>query len=295
MPRRAAPLVLSPSALLRATAARVRGKREERGARPLRYRSVWISDVHLGTRASKAEELVGFLRGLECEHLIVVGDLIDGWRLEREAWWPASHQEVLDQLFGHAHGGAQVVYVTGNHDEELRREPSSFGPVRCVERLLHEDVLGRRWLVLHGDRHDPVTGKRGLMTPIGDAALLASVALDRVVDSARRSVGRERAELGRKLRGWMKRSVCRLEPWIGRVTAEARAQAAQGVVCGHFHEADLRPHGELVYANTGDWVQARTALVERHDGGIELVEWRAGALRTRACLAPAPSRASAVA
>lgn len=275
-------VVARPSALLHATAARAGAGAGRHAGLRRRYRTVWISDVHLGTRAAKATELHAFLAGIECEHLYVVGDLIDGWRLERETWWPASHQAVLDELFRHAHAGALVAIVSGNHDEELREHAGEFGPVHCAERVEHVGADERRWLVVHGDRFDSVTGRRGVMTPIGDAALGAARWADRAVNFARRTAGRERVAVARRLQRWMKRGVCRMERWVTRMVEEARRVEAHGVVCGHFHEADLRERGGVVYANTGDWVHERTALVEREDGGIELVEWRGGSVAVRA-------------
>ena len=227
---------------------------EPRGYRPKRkVRTVWISDVHLGTRGCNAEMLVDFLRSIECETLYLVGDIIDGWRLRKGWYWPDAHNEVIRRILKMAHRGTRVVFVAGNHDEMLRDYAGfTFGGVELVLEAVHETADGRRLLVTHGDSFD------GVVLYAKWLALLLRTNF--LVNAVRRQFKMPYWSLSAHLKKRVKNAVqfvCAFEEAVARETAE---RGLDGVVCGHIHSAEIRQIGDITYHNDGDWVESCTAL-----------------------------------
>ncbi|MFM5955327.1 MAG: UDP-2,3-diacylglucosamine diphosphatase [Novosphingobium sp.] len=250
---------------------------EPRGFRPKRkYRTVWISDVHLGTRGCNAELLLDFLRAVECETLYLVGDIVDGWRLRKGWYWPDSHNEVVRRILKMAHRGTRVVLIAGNHDEMLRPYAGmSFGGVEIALEAIHVTADGRRLLITHGDAFDVVVLYHRWLAFLGDAAysllLQANVVLNRM---------RRRLKLPYwSLSSYLKKRVKNAVAFVGEFeTAVARAAAdrdVDGVVCGHIHSAEIRQIGAVTYYNDGDWVESCTALAEDATGAIAIIDWLA--------------------
>jgi len=240
----------------------------------LRYRSVFISDLHLGSRGCKADCLLDFLGKVESDYLYLVGDIVDGWRLEKRWFWPASHGVILESLLARAEGGTKVVYLPGNHDEALRRLIGAWlGAVRVAHDVVHETADGRRLLVVHGDVFDTVVRDMRWLALLGSVAYDLSLSLNTALNIVRRWCG-----LGYwSLSGWLKERVkaaCRfIDRFEETLAAEARRREVCGIVCGHVHKPEMRSIEGVLYVNDGDWVESCSALVEHMDGRLELLDW----------------------
>lgn len=241
-----------------------------------RYRSLFISDMHLGTRGAQAEALLEFLKKHDAETLYLVGDVIDGWRLRSAWYWPQSHNDVVQKLLRKVRKGARIVYVPGNHDEFLREFCGlSFGGIEIAETAIHEAADGRRYLVIHGDAFDMVIRHARWLAFLGDWAYEIALALSTRINIVRRRLGFTYWSLS----AWAKARVKNAVNFIGRfeetLAAEARRHGVDGVICGHIHSAAMRDFDGFTYINTGDWVESCTAIVEHHDGRMEIVHWPA--------------------
>lgn len=243
--------------------------------KPLRVRTVWISDVHLGFRGCSAELLLDFLHSVECETLYLVGDIVDIWSMKRSLYWPQAHNNVVRALLGKAKHDTRVVFVPGNHDEMFRAyEGMEFGNIAIHDEVVHELKDGRRFLVLHGDAFDSVVQCSPWLAKLGSHAYDALLYCNRWVNRARRRMGLGYWSLAGYLKHKVKNAVNYICDFEEAVAREARERDLDGVVCGHIHHAEIREVGGVQYLNCGDWVESHTALVERHDGKVELLHWR---------------------
>ncbi len=247
---------------------------DEDAAAPLRVRTVWISDLHLGTPGCQAAKLLEFLRTVECETLFLVGDIIDGWQLRRQWYWPQAHNDVVQKLLRKARKGTRVIFVPGNHDEFARRYVQhNFGGVDVVDEWIHETTDGRRLWVVHGDLFDGVIQCARWLAHVGDRAYETTLKLNRYLNSLRARLGLPYWSVSRYLKLKVKRAVSYVSDFEEAVAREARRRGVHGVVCGHIHHAELRDIGGILYANDGDWVESLTALVEHADGRLEIIDW----------------------
>ena len=255
----------------------------------VRVRTAWISDIHLGTPGCQAGALLDFLRELECDTLYLVGDIIDGWQLRRQWYWPQAHNDVVQKILRKARKGTRVVFVPGNHDEFARKYLGhNFGGVDVVEDLIHETADGRKLWITHGDLFDGVVQCAKWLAYVGDSAYEFTLRLNRHLNSLRARLGLPYWSLSRYLKLKVKRAVSYVSDFEAAVAREARRRGADGVVCGHIHHAELRTIDGVLYANDGDWVESLTALVEHRDGRLEIVDWGA-----RMAAAAAPERGAA--
>ena len=239
-----------------------------------RFRAVFISDVHLGTRGCQAELLLDFIRHMECETLYLVGDIIDGWRLKSGWYWPQAHNDVVQKVLRLARKGVRVVYVPGNHDEFAREHCGShFGGVELALDAVHETADGRRLLVVHGDHFDGVIQYAKWLALLGDWAYAIVLWLNTWFNRVRRRLGFGYWSLSAYLKGKVKNAVQFIDDFEAAVAEEARRRGLDGVVCGHIHKADLNTNHGVLYANDGDWVESCTALVEHLDGQLEIIQW----------------------
>lgn len=240
----------------------------------LQVRTVWISDLHLGTPGCQAEALLDFLRHVECETLYLVGDIIDGWQLRRSWYWPQSHNDVVQKILRKARKGTRVVFVPGNHDEFARRYVMhNFGGVDVVDDCMHQTADGRRLWITHGDLFDGVIQCARWLALAGDMAYEMTLKFNRWFNRARARLGLPYWSLSRYLKLKVKRAVSYVSEFETAVAREARRRGADGVVCGHIHHAELRDIDGTLYANDGDWVESLSALVEWPDGRLEIVDW----------------------
>ncbi|MCG8357753.1 MAG: UDP-2,3-diacylglucosamine diphosphatase [Kiloniellales bacterium] len=241
---------------------------------PTRYRSIWISDIHLGTRGCKADFLLDFLKYSESEYLYLVGDIVDGWRLKRSWYWEQSHNDVVQKLLRKARKGTKVIYVPGNHDEALRSVTDNyFGGVYVIDPAIHVTADGRRLLVMHGDQFDGVVKYAKWLAVLGDWAYNVMLAANHWFNLARRKFGFGYWSLSAYLKGKVKNAVQFIDDFEQAVAEEARRRKVDGVVCGHIHKAEMREIDGILYCNDGDWVESCTALVEHLDGRLEIVHW----------------------
>ena len=240
----------------------------------IRCRSVFISDVHLGTRGCQAELLLDFIRHLSCERLYLVGDILDGWKLRSGWWWPQAHNDVVQKLLRLARKGVIVIYVPGNHDEFARDFCGvHFGGVVVARDAIHVTADGRRFLVTHGDEFDGVVQYARWLALLGDWAYRAALMLNTLVNSARRRLGFGYWSFSAYLKAKVKNALKFIENYEAAVADEARRRGVDGVICGHIHKAEMRQIGDITYINDGDWVESCTALVEHFDGRLEILEW----------------------
>ena len=250
---------------------------DPKGFRPKRrYRTIWISDIHLGTRGCNAELLVDFLGAVECETLYLAGDIVDGWRLKKGWYWPDSHNEVVRRLLKLAHRGTRVVFVAGNHDEMLRDYAGlSFGGIELVLEAVHVTADGRRLLVTHGDSFDGVVLYARWLAFLGDQAYGWLLRANMVFNAVRRRFKLPYWSLSAHMKRRVKNAVQYVCSFEDAVAREARERGFDGVVCGHIHTAEIRQIGGITYYNDGDWVESCTALVEDARGAIAIVDWAA--------------------
>ncbi|MBF0326314.1 MAG: UDP-2,3-diacylglucosamine diphosphatase [Alphaproteobacteria bacterium] len=240
-----------------------------------RFRAIWISDIHLGTRGCKAEYLLEFLKQTESDILYLVGDIVDGWRLSKSWYWPQAHNDVVQKLLRKARKGTRVIFVPGNHDEFARHYlDHSFGGIEVAEQAIHYTADGRRLLVLHGDAFDGVVTYAKWLARLGDGAYTLALALNHWVNLARRRLGLPYWSLSAYLKHKVKNAVQFMADYERTVADEARRQGVDGVVCGHIHHAELHEIDGILYANDGDWVESCTALVEHLDGRLEILRWQ---------------------
>lgn len=242
-----------------------------------RLRAVFISDLHLGTPGCQAEALLDFLKAHPCDHLYLLGDIIDGWQLRRRWFWPQSHNDVIQKILRRARKGTQVVFIPGNHDEFARHfTHHHFGGVEVVPDAVHVTADGRRLWLIHGDHFDGVIQYAKWLAYVGDTLYEWTLRLNRHFNSARARLGLPYWSLSQYLKHKVKSAVSFVTRFEEAVAEEAGKRGHDGVVCGHIHRAEMRTINGILYCNDGDWVESLSALVEHRDGQLEVVHWTPG-------------------
>jgi UDP-2,3-diacylglucosamine pyrophosphatase LpxH len=242
------------------------------------YRTIFISDTHLGTRGCRSDFLADFLRCTSAKNLFLVGDIIDGWRLRKSWYWDEHHDNVLRQILRHARNGTKVTYIPGNHDEMFRSwlpAEVDISGIRLCKDAEHVTADGKRLLIIHGDEFDNVVRYAKYLAILGDWAYSAALVINRWFNGARRRLGLPYWSLSAWLKRQVKGAVKAVDRFESALASEARRRGFDGVVCGHIHHAEMREVDGILYMNDGDWVESCTALVEHHDGRMELIEWAA--------------------
>jgi UDP-2,3-diacylglucosamine pyrophosphatase LpxH len=253
---------------------RAAGDDDADGSQRQRYRSVFISDLHLGTPGCQAEALLDFLKYHPSDHLYLVGDIVDGWQLRKRWYWPQAHNDVVQKLLRRARKGCRVVYVPGNHDEFARQfDGHHFGGIEVRRDAVHVTADGRRLWVVHGDDFDAVVQCAKWLAYVGDNLYEFTLRLNRHLNRLRGHFGLPYWSLSAYLKHKVKKALNYVTDFERAVAHESRRRGHQGVVCGHIHRAELRDIDGVTYCNDGDWVESRSALVEHHDGRLELVHW----------------------
>ncbi|AMO25170.1 UDP-2,3-diacylglucosamine diphosphatase [Ramlibacter tataouinensis] len=239
-----------------------------------RVRTVFVSDIHLGTPGCQALALLDFLKHHPCEQLYLVGDIVDGWQLRKRWFWPQPHNDVVQKLLRAARKGCRVIYVPGNHDEFARQfDGQSFGGIEVAREAVHTMADGRRLWVVHGDDFDAVVQCAKWLAYVGDNLYELMLRLNRHLNRLRGRLGLPYWSLSAYLKHKVKKALNYVTDFEQAVAGEARRRGYQGVVCGHIHRAEMRSIGGVLYCNDGDWVESRSALVEHLDGTLELVHW----------------------
>jgi len=242
--------------------------------RRLSPRTIWISDTHLGTAGCNAVLLLNFLKSVNPDTLYLVGDIIDGWRLKRGWYWPPLHTDIVRRVLKLASKGTRVVYIPGNHDEMLRDYTDlNFGGVEVLGEAIHITADGRKLLVLHGDQFDGVVLYARWLAFLGDQSYALLLQLNIGFNAVRRRFGLPYWSLSAHIKKKVKNAVAFISRFEEAVAHAARDRGVDGVVCGHIHSAEIRTFGDITYYNDGDWVESCTALVERRDGRIEILDW----------------------
>ncbi len=241
---------------------------------PRRVRTLFISDVHLGTKGAQAELLLDFLRHHDADTIFLVGDIIDGWKLKNGWYFPQSHNNVVQKLLRKTRKGARVIYIPGNHDEFFRDFLGlTFGGVEVYDNFIHEAADGKKYLVIHGDYFDVVVRHAKWLAFLGDGAYTFALTINTYLNIIRRKLGFTYWSLS----AWAKLKVKNAVNFIGSfettLAAEAKRLHVDGVICGHIHHAAMREIEGIAYLNTGDWVESCTAIVENYDGTMEIISW----------------------
>ena len=239
-----------------------------------RYRTIFLSDLHLGTRNSQTDLLLDFLKHNDADIIYLVGDIIDGWQLKRGWYWPQSHNDVLQKILRKARKGAKVIYVPGNHDEFAREYTGMFfGGIEVLDRTIHTTADGKKLLVIHGDQFDIVVCNARWLAYLGDWAYDTAIFINTWYNHARRLLGAGYWSFS----AWAKMKVKNAVNFIGdfekTLSAEAKKLSLDGVVCGHIHHATIKTIDDMQYINIGDFVESCTAIAEHEDGRLEIIHW----------------------
>ncbi len=240
----------------------------------LYFRTIWLSDIHLGVKDCKAEFLLDFLHATDCETLYLVGDIIDFWQMPR-GQWPDKHNQVLQLLLARSmQKGRRVIYIPGNHDAIARHYIGLFfGGVEIAPSQIHETADGRRLWITHGDEFDHIVQCGSLLEWLGDNSYSMLLHLNRLTNYARRYFNYPYWSLA----SFLKLRIRTIAQYIARFEQaaifEAKRQGVDGIVCGHIHKPALQDIEGMVYCNDGDWVESCTALVEHPDGQLEVLHW----------------------
>jgi len=240
----------------------------------LSCRTIFISDIHLGTRGCQAALLLDFIKSVECETLYLVGDIVDGWKMKSGWRWPQAHSDVVQKILRLARKGVTVIYVPGNHDDRVRDFCGvHFGGVVVARDAIHLAADGRRYLVTHGDEFDGIVNQAKWLAYLGDYSYRALLTLNTRWNALRRRLGLGYWSLSAFVKLKVKNAVQFIDDFERAVAEEARRRGVDGVICGHIHHAEIRDIDGIMYVNDGDWVESCTAAVEHFDGRIEILDW----------------------
>ena len=240
-----------------------------------KYRTLFLSDLHLGTRAAQAELLLDFLKYHDAETVYLVGDIVDGWRLKKGWYWPQAHNDVVQKFLRKVRKGVRVIYIPGNHDEFARNYTGlTFGGIEVVSEAIHKTADDKKIIVMHGDQFDIVVCNARWLAYLGDWAYRVAISTNTWVNTARRLSG-----LGYwSLSAWAKMKVKNAVNFIGdfekTLALEAKRKNADGIICGHIHHATIKQIEGVLYINTGDFVESCSAVVEHEDGHFEIISWQ---------------------
>lgn len=242
-----------------------------------RYRTVWISDLHLGARGCRAADLSRFLKQIRCDRLYLVGDVIDMWRLRSRWYWPEDHNAVLRRILNHVKHGTEVIFIPGNHDDAARQfHHQEFGGVKLLPYAVHVTADGRKLLVTHGDQFDLVVQHQPWLSKLGAMGYELLISVNRYYNAYRRRMGKPYWSMSQAVKGKVKRACTFISRFEEYLMADAARRGMHGVVCGHIHKAEMREarvgDQRVEYFNCGDWVESCTALVEHADGTLEIVD-----------------------
>ena len=239
-----------------------------------KYRSIWISDIHLGTPGCKASFLLDFLRCCKSDNLYLVGDIVDGWSLRQNWYWPQAHNDVIQKIMREARKGTRVIFIPGNHDEFARGYVDhDFGAIQVAHEYIHTTVDGRKFLVLHGDEFDVVVKYARWLAYLGDWSYGLCLKLNDVLNEFRLRFGYPYWSLSAYLKLKVKNAVKFIADFETALADVARERGVDGVICGHIHHPEIRDIDGILYCNDGDWVESCTALVEHFDGRLEIIHW----------------------
>lgn len=238
------------------------------------YRTIWISDIHLGANSCKADNLCSFLKNFECDTLYLVGDIIDGWKLERKWNWPQEHSNVIRRIFTKAKRGTKIIYIIGNHDEFIRSwltETLSIGHIEFANSADYTDLQNRKWLITHGDLFDQVIRHWKWISMLGDMTYSVLLTMNGTITKARFLLGLDYWSLSQFVKSKTKQAVNFIYKFEETLADYAKKKGYHGVICGHIHTPTIKTINDTVYINDGDWVETCSAVVETHQGEFYLL------------------------
>ena len=242
----------------------------------MKYKSIFISDIHLGTRFSKAKILHNFLKHNNCEELFLVGDIVDGWAIKRKLIWPQSHSDVIQRILKKAKKGTKVTFITGNHDEFLRPfVPLILGnSLNITNDFEYTAINGKRYYVTHGDFFDSITMTKKWLAILGDYGYDLLLHLNAILNFLRKKVGIKKYwSLSKYVKDSVKSSVSFINDFESVLSTHAKNKGYNGIICGHIHKAEIRDIDKIQYLNCGDWVESCTAIVETFEGEFKIISW----------------------
>ena len=242
-----------------------------------KYRTIFISDIHLGTNDCKADQLINFLKNNSTDTLYLVGDILDFWKVQQNKLkWKQSHSNVVRKILGLAKRGTEVIYIAGNHDEFLRpmlKFGMTFGKISIFNQTEHLGIDGKRYLVTHGDLFDGISKLAPWLGFLGDKGYDLILSINNKFNWIRHKLGFGYWSLSKYLKYKVKKAVDFMFQFEINLTNYCKSRGFDGVICGHIHHAEIKIIDGVVYMNDGDWVESMTALVEHHDGSWEIITW----------------------
>ena len=239
-----------------------------------KYRSIWISDIHLGTKGCKAHFLLNFLKKTESDNLFLVGDIFDGWQLKKNWFWNQSHNDVIQKILRKSRKGTKVIYIVGNHDEALRNFLGiTFGDIKIVDEFVYTALNKKKYLIIHGDKFDSVIRNVKWLAYLGDYLYVQILKFNNIFNKIRRHLGFTYWSLSNFLKHKVKNAVNFITEYENLLAGEAKKRNLDGVICGHIHKAEIKEIDGILYCNDGDWVESLTALVETVEGKLEIIYW----------------------
>lgn len=240
----------------------------------MKYKTVFISDIHLGTKMSQADKLLDFIKTLECDKLYLVGDIIDGWAMHKSFYWPQVHNDVIQKLMRIARKGTEVIYIPGNHDEFLRSfGDHEFGNIKLVDKDIHVSVDNKKYLVIHGDQFDVVIEHAKWLSHFGSWAYDVSIIVNILVNKIRNIFNLKPLSISSWLKYKVKSAVNFIGNYENTLSNYAKSLGVDGIVCGHIHHPNVRDISNIKYINCGDWVETCSAVVEHQDGTMKVILW----------------------
>lgn len=246
----------------------------EKGKKKIQLRSVFISDLHIGIRGCQAEDVIGFLKSVDCDYLYLMGDIFDLWNIGSRPYWRKEFNKIVEIVLKKARKGVQVIYIPGNHDEKVRQFCGiSIGNIHVQRDAVHETADGQRYYVCHGDDFDVVSQYARWLACLGHSSYEILLGVNRVFNWVRRRCGFKYWSLSAFVKFKVKRAVNFIGAYEEALIGQARRKGFDGVICGHIHHPELRHRQGLIYCNTGDWVESLSAIVEHPCGRLELVRW----------------------
>ncbi len=239
------------------------------------YKTVFISDIHLGTKMSRADQLLEFMKTFECDKIYLVGDIIDCWAMSKKTIWSQFHNDVIQKLLRRARKGTEIVYIPGNHDEVMRDYcDNEFGHIIITKESIHIGANGKLYLVTHGDQFDIVMRNAKWLAHLGSWAYDVSISISIALNKVRSLFGMSHWSLSSYLKNTVKESVNFIGDYEETLTKYVKNKKLDGIICGHIHHANIRDIDGVTYMNCGDWVESCTALVENHDGSFEIIYFK---------------------
>jgi UDP-2,3-diacylglucosamine pyrophosphatase LpxH len=246
------------------------------------YRTIWISDLHIGSTQCQADVLLDFLKHNESEKLYLVGDIIDFWALSKKVYWPRDHNTIIQKILRKARHGSRVVYIPGNHDENIREYDNYvFGDIIVKTSDVHTTFLGKRFLIVHGDEYDTIAKYHQWIAKLGSKGYDFLLDINRLLRAIRLYFGiQSQFSLAAFVKFKVKNAVQFISDYEKSIVETLKDGQLDGVICGHIHHAEIKEIGGFLYVNTGDFVESCSAIVEHQDGTLELVRWKKVELET---------------